>query len=162
MSKNEIIWSQCLDCKRDTRHEVLASKTIAGPIYDYRFSDEYRILQCLGCEQISFLKTFHDLEAVYPNDFDDGYSHVEEHTNYYPNASSVISKHASFLPDKLYTIYSETKVALTQKLYIFTAIGIRAIIECICNNKNISGKNLERKITNLGSLGDISRRDVVA
>ena len=34
------------------------------------------------------------------------------------------------------------------------------IIECICNDKEVTGRNLEKKISNLKNLGDISKRDV--
>ncbi|MFI8145845.1 DUF4145 domain-containing protein, partial [Acinetobacter sp. ABJ_C5_2] len=155
------ILTQCLDCKRETNHEIIATKLYETYIpYEYHDGKEYSIVQCRGCDQVSFLKTYHDYESIYPTGYNDDFEHVRSYTNYYPDASQILTKYKRSLPKDLYTIYSETKVAFTQNLNIFTAIGIRSIIECICKDKKVIGKNLEKKISNLKNLGDISKRDV--
>jgi len=155
------ILTQCLDCKRETNHDVIATKLYETCIpFEYYNGKEYSIVQCRGCDQVSFLKTYHDYESTYPTGYDDDYEHVRSYTNYYPDASEVLNKYKRLLPQNLYTIYSETKVAFTQNLDIFTAIGIRSIIECICKDKKVTGRDLEKKISNLKNLGDISKRDV--
>ncbi|MEO4109615.1 DUF4145 domain-containing protein [Acinetobacter pittii] len=156
------IKAECLDCKRETNHHVIATK-LHAPFSPHEYYDgkEYSIIQCLGCDQFSFLKIYHDYETRYPIDWDeDEFDHVRTYTNFYPDASEVLYKYKRSLPLNLYTIYAETKVAFTQNLDIFTAIGIRSIIECICNDKKVTGRNLEKKISNLKNLGDISKRDV--
>lgn len=161
MSTIKKVRTQCLDCKRETNHEIVATKLYENFIpNEYYDGKEYSIVQCLGCDQVSFLKTYHDYEAIYPTGYDNDYEHARSYTNYYPDASEVLVKFKRLLPRKLYEIYSETKVAFTQNLFIFTAIGIRAIIECICKDKSVIGRNLEKKITNLKTMGDISKRDI--
>lgn len=161
MTERKKIQTQCLDCKRETNHEVVSTKLYDTPTpYEYRDGKEYSIVRCLGCDQVSFLKTYHDYEAMFQIEYEDEYEYAKFFTNYYPDASEVLLKFRRLLPKKLYEIYAETKVAFTQNLYIFTAIGIRSIIECICKDKAVIGRNLEKKITNLKSLGDISKRDV--
>lgn len=147
MTEDTKIKAECLDCKRQTNHQVIATK-LHAPFSPHEYYDgkEYSIIQCLGCDQFSFLKTYHDYEARYPIDWDEEeYDHVRSYTNFYPDASEVLNKYRVSLPENLYTIYAETKVAFTQNLDIFTAIGIRSIIECICNDKQVLGRNLEKK-----------------
>lgn len=162
MTESKNIKAECLDCKRETNHLVIATK-IHAPFYQHEYYDgkEYSIIQCLGCDQFSFLKTYHDYETRYPIDWEENeFDHVRTYTNFYPDASEVLNKYRISLPESLYTIYAETKVAFTQNLDIFTAIGIRSIIECICKDKKVTGRDLEKKISNLKTLGDISKRDV--
>ena len=42
--------------------------------------------------------------------------------------------------------------AFNSGLYVLTAVGLRALIEGICADKNVSGANLNQKINNLTSL----------
>ncbi|MFI8035539.1 hypothetical protein ACH8I4_16885, partial [Acinetobacter sp. ABJ_C3_5] len=87
------IKTQCLDCKRETNHGVVATKLYDTYFaYEYHRGKEYSIVQCLGCDQVSFLKTDHDYEAVYQTGYNDNeYEHERSFTNYYPDASEVLS-----------------------------------------------------------------------
>ncbi|MFW2173771.1 DUF4145 domain-containing protein [Acinetobacter guillouiae] len=167
MGEIQKIKTQCFDCQRETNHLVIASKLYDFESNNYRYGKEYSIVQCLGCDHTSFLQTFHDYEVRYPveeiwtsegmeckYDYDKGY------TNFYPDAQEVLRKLQTILPNKLFEIYSETKKAYIQNLDIFTAIGIRSIIECICNDKGVKGKNLAIQISNLKNLGNISKVDI--
>lgn len=161
MTKEIKIKAECLDCKRETNHIVIATKLVDNRTYDdYYEGKEYSIIRCLGCDEFSFLKTYHDYETRYDIDWDGNYEYSKTYTNFYPDASETLYRYRSLLPQKLYIIYEETKIAFTQNLNIFTAIGIRSMIECICNNKEVKGSNLEKKISNLKNIGDISKRDV--
>ncbi len=53
------------------------------------------------------------------------------------------------LPKKLDKIYRETIGAFNNHLFVLCAAGLRTLIEGICDDKNMKGKNLEDKINNL-------------
>ncbi|RYZ83790.1 MAG: DUF4145 domain-containing protein [Proteobacteria bacterium] len=55
---------------------------------------------------------------------------------------------AQFLPYKIENIYQETFLALNQGQRILAGIGIRALIEAICNNRKVTG-TLEKMINKL-------------
>lgn len=167
MDEIKKIKTQCFDCQRETNHLVIASKMYHFEINRYRYGKEYSIVQCLGCDHTSFLQVFHDYEIRYPvkeiftsDGVDYEYDYDKGYTNFYPDAQEVLHKLEKTLPGKLFEIYSETKKAYIQNLDIFTAIGIRSIIECICNDRNVKGRNLETKISNLKNLGNISKIDI--
>lgn len=167
MDEIQKIKTQCIDCQRETNHLIVASKMYHFEENRYRYGKEYSITQCLGCDHISFLQTFHDYEISYPveeimtpDGMDYKYDYDKSYTNFYPDAQEIFRRLEKSLPDKLFEIYAETKKAYIQNLGIFTAIGIRSIIECICNDKKVSGKNLETKISNLKNLGNISKVDI--
>ena len=75
----------CRECKRSTKHLILSdvhSKYMC-PGDDFRWDDEYQIVQCRGCETISFRKTHKN-----SNDYDDYDDYESEYTlnvNIYPN-----------------------------------------------------------------------------
>lgn len=162
------IKTQCIDCERETNHSIINTKMYHFEENRYRYGKEYSVVQCLGCDHISFLQTFHDYEVSYPVEeiwtpdggHDYRYDYDKGYTNFYPDAQEVFKKFEKILPQKLFEIYSETKKAYIQNLRIFTAIGIRSIIECICNDRKIKGGNLEIKISNLKNIGNISRFDI--
>jgi hypothetical protein len=54
---------------------------------------------------------------------------------------------------KVGKIYKETHAALCSELPILAGIGIRAIIEAVCKDKKIKGRNLEEKIDALVAKG---------
>lgn len=53
------------------------------------------------------------------------------------------------IPPKLRTIYAQTIKAFNHKLWVLCAAGLRALIEGICADKGLSGRNLEQKINAL-------------
>ena len=69
-----------------------------------------------------------------------------------PSLFHLQEKHFVKLPQKLKTIYHETILAFNEEIHILTAAGLRALIEGICSDKQISGRNLKEKIDNLNTL----------
>lgn len=61
-------------------------------------------------------------------------------------------KHFIKLPEKLKTIYHEIIHAFNDEIHILTAAGLRALIEGICSDKQINGRNLKERIDNLNTL----------
>jgi len=61
-------------------------------------------------------------------------------------------KQFKHLPKKLNGIYKETLHAMNNETLILCAIGIRTLLEGICANKKIEGRDLKTKINNLSSI----------
>ena len=150
---DSIIDIPCSKCKRKTKHTILSDITLNGTFEDIDWYEDYQIIQCRGCETISFRKTHQNSENIDPIN---GYETFED---IYPNPEqgrTLISDY-NILPSKLYKIYSETISSLNLNLRILTGIGIRAIVETICKDKNASGSKLYDKINDLVTQGVLTQ-----
>src|SRR5690554_4017185 len=156
-SLNSIIDAPCSECKRSTKHKVLAGIDLIGrdeteDTFIYGWDNEYQIIQCQGCETIMFRQSHtnsEDMEHVPgPNGWEGDYVTFED---YYPNPeknrSALSDDH--LLPEKLQRIYTETLSALNGNNPVLTGIGLRAIIETVCKDQSATGKDLYHKINNL-------------
>ncbi|WP_417316030.1 hypothetical protein, partial [Cycloclasticus pugetii] len=86
---SEIIDSPCGECKRSTKHKVLADIELAGreethDTFIYGWDNEYQIVQCQGCETIMFRKTHTNSEDMQhyagPDGWDGGFYPVTADT----------------------------------------------------------------------------------
>ncbi len=66
-------------------------------------------------------------------------------------------REARFLPHDVSQIYNETHLALCNKQPILAVIGIRALVETVCKEKNEAGKDLEKRIDNLVEIEILTR-----
>ena len=152
------IKSYCRDCCKNTNHNVLSEHTDAYR-EEYSCDISYQILQCLGCDTKSFRNVFYDLEAAYPTDGNNW--EVPEEVTVYPKA---VEGHKEIknlwdLPDIVRTIYSEVLTALRENSKVLAGLGLRAVVEAVCNDLTIPGRNLEVRINKLVSSGYISKND---
>lgn len=152
------IKSYCRDCCKKTNHNILSEHT---DVYreEYSCDISYQILQCLGCDTKSFRNVFYDLEAAYPTDENNW--EVPEEVTVYPKA---VEGHKEIknlwdLPDIVRTIYSEVLTALRENSKVLAGLGLRAVVEAVCNDLTIPGRNLEVRINKLVSSGYISKND---
>ncbi|HEX8595369.1 MAG TPA: DUF4145 domain-containing protein [Pseudomonas sp.] len=112
------------------------------------WTEHNQIIQCLGCEEISFRVESSNSEDWDHDDSGDAY--WVSTVTFYPGrvVGSKIIDHAS-LPFDIEQIYRETRSALDNDLLIISGIGIRAILDTICSDVEAKGRNLELKIDNL-------------
>jgi len=61
-----------------------------------------------------------------------------------------------FLPNKVRIVYEETLRALSNKAPILAAIGIRAVVEAVCKDKECTERNLEKNIELLVKKGHLA------
>jgi len=91
----------------------------------------------------------HDYESSYPDEYDNWTHDIS--VNIYPsplkNHRPISERH--LLPAQIKTVYSESIEALKADCKLLAGVGFRAVIEAICIDKNITGRNLEVKITKL-------------
>ena len=160
MSKVELIWSQCRSCKRNTKHEVLGKKN-RETHPDYYHSEEiFYLIECNGCETISFRKEEHDFESMIQTGPDD-YEHditVEVFPHYIEGHNPIETVFK--IPRIVENIYKESLLAIQEGAFTLAGLGLRATIEAICNERNITGKNLQVRINNMHRQGIASKSDI--
>lgn len=130
---------QCRVCKHQTNHDILCVDSY-GKEYDGHYDrTENRMLKCLGCGCVSFHRKLtssdprlHEEVQIYPNP--EGREPINEYWH---------------LPSQLKNIYLETLLALDNRQPILTGIGVRAVIEAVCEERSASGNTLEDKIDDL-------------
>ena len=149
----------CIECKRATRHNVLVSVDLSGhqefgDMFTYYFNNNYQVVQCLGCETISFRKISSDSENYEYDEIDDTTVHLIDE-DLYPNRDEGRApvKDSKLLPLSIERIYQETIKAINNHQPVLTGIGIRAIVETVCKDKAANGKDLNEKINYLVSIG---------
>lgn len=156
----EVVDVTCSRCKRSTKHKILTDilaegYEAKGQQFIYSWDDEYQIIQCQGCETLSFRTARKEFETP------DETSYNIKDVCVYPKPDKVRSSlrvaDIRLLPGKLLGIYSETLVALNEELPLLAAMGIRAIVETVCKDKNATGPNLQDKIDDLVTRGVLTQ-----
>lgn len=152
----------CSECRRRTRHAVRASVDVAGTTtvpggFSVDWGMNYQIVQCLGCETISFRKLTHN-SATSQVQYEDGSGGFEPDEELFPNpeVGRTPIKDVELLPSAVQRIYSETLRALTSQQLVLAGVGIRALIEAVAKEKGATGKDLMARIDNLVILGILS------
>jgi hypothetical protein len=155
--------SSCGVCKRSTKHLIVTDASLKGyEDYDHDFygwENEYQVVQCQGCETISFRQTHEnseDMQQAGPDPDDWSYAvQVDLYPNPEEGRSPLEDDH--LLPQNLHRIYLETIRSLNSNLSVLAGIGVRAIVETVCKDKSASGGNLYAKINDLVSQGVLTQ-----
>lgn len=148
----------CRNCKGERNHISLFSKIVADeePDYNYFSRTDYQVIQCAGCETVSFLKIFGDSDMYSTDDYTYGeyFTVSTVYPLYLEDAEELKDQH--HLPDQIRQIYSDTIKAFTIGAFILTAGGLRAIIEAVCKHEKMSTGNLIDKINSLHQNGKLT------
>lgn len=152
------IISPCKTCKRESNQHIKEEYNVVGDEGNGAFSwtNQYQIIQCAGCDRISFRTTHsnsEDIQQTGPNEWE-----YAETVKVYPNPMGTrhpVSE-THFLPAKLRRIYNETMIALNEQQPVLAGVGIRAIVETICKEKQATGNNLFGKINDLVAKGALT------
>jgi hypothetical protein len=149
----------CKNCNTSTFHKVIFSveKELNEDEQGIWQDESYQIVICQGCHEISFRKTWQFSEDV---DFDsDGQPYLPLNSELYPSRLEGIKQMSEvwYLPREIAMIYRETHAALVNKQPILAGIGIRSLIEAICNEKKAEGNTLEKKIDSLVQKGILTK-----
>lgn len=152
-SKEKEIRLPCVNCDNETYHKILSSVNVNLEEADY--SEENQIVMCLGCKNISFRSNWYINDDIdYFEDPITGELRMDctEHESLYPSRLAdrkELRDSRQYLPSEIYIIYKETHTALCGKMPVLSGIGIRSLVEAVCNERKTVGKNLEEKIDNL-------------
>ncbi len=153
MVEKKTTLARCLVCKRRTQHDILhkASRTADYEEGGIICWDAYEVIQCRGCEDISFKHVSTNTEET------------DEHGNLVPTTKLYPSRETRepindyyYFPAKVLRVYKETLTAISNKAPILAAVGLRAVVEGICEDKKCKGRNLETKINELVQKGALS------
>ena len=137
-SKDKVLSIHCLECKRPTRHRVMVSLDKNATAYDKAegwsvdWSDRYQVLECQGCETITFRHQHWFSEA---QDFDD--DGTTERLYPMRNKDAVTSKSFHNVPSNLRRIYNELIDCFNNDSPTLCAAGLRALVEGICAEQGI-------------------------
>jgi uncharacterized protein DUF4145 len=148
----------CGECSRRTEHEVLTkvSSHDQSPGGDIDVWDEFLTIQCRGCKTVSFCK-----EATCSEDTDPDDGTLITTTTLFPGRieGRPPLNDDYHLPYELKKIYQESRSALMEGLSVLTGIGIRAIVETVCREKNSPGGVLAAQIGGLVTLNLITQTE---
>lgn len=152
----------CNFCKRITNHKLLFKADFEATYYtedaydnSVTYYESVNLIQCQGCMYPSIFNVKRDSEDV---DYSEGVPQLITRESYYPPRKDIFEFDGHYsLPQALSDLYSETIGAINNELHTIAGIGIRGLIETICNQEKIEGNNLCNKIDNLFSDGKISR-----
>jgi transcription elongation factor Elf1 len=125
------------------------------------WGERYQVVKCNGCETVFFRRTQWNSEDV------DYYYGANGETVMTYNVTETLFPEAKverrlirdfyLLPERLQNIYNETALAINSNQPIHTGVGIRAILETICKDKQAEGNNLDSKINSLLEMGVLSK-----
>jgi len=135
----------CKMCKNSTRHKVITSVDKGGKIsneYDEvtHWGESYQIIECQGCETISFRWTYGDSDH-----YDRETGEMYEDESIYPNRTKDAwdSKDFHNIPPNLKRIYRETIDCYNQDNLTLCGVGVRALVEGLCKENGISDGEVE-------------------
>ena len=137
-------------CKGEHRHEYTELDGPGGRPTGWWHRNIYRLLICAGCETATLEESYTDVSHYDPEQDDDFYYQI----SYSPQRKHGSQRVKRFrqLPKKLDQIYSEAVQAYNATLHVLCAVGLRALIEGICTDKGIKGRNLQERIDALEGL----------
>ena len=155
-SKGEKFKAFCAACKSETNHTVAQSvDTTGSEVIHYGleehdsdsidWSDQYQIIQCLGCDTFSFRHKNYFSEAqdyFGPDDYNDGTT-----TLLYPQRSKDIVNAKDFYnaPKNVRAMYKEVVSCFNSDSPLMCAAGLRATIEGLCAEHSVTDGPVEEK-----------------
>jgi hypothetical protein len=136
----------CSNCSNETKHKVLTSINESGSdVWEERleffWNTDYEIVQCLGCETVSFRNHMTNSEH------EDDYGRTISTVLLYPRRSNETKAQKYFrnVPYNLMRIYRETIESYNYENLTLCGAGVRALVEGICLENGITGGNIEIK-----------------
>jgi len=150
-------WVECRNCRRFTHHEILCelqepiqqkTQEFAGEEDDFILPEaiHWGIIRCCGCESYAFLRRTEQ-------DWDDDEMVIAspEYLKVYPEPQSPEHWKERFFPNipkEVNQAYREMVKAYNHHMNLLCGIGVRLVIEGICNEKGFTG-NLFEKINKM-------------
>jgi len=149
----------CIKCTGKTAHKVLASADVRGDEGDsnhwFEWAIDNQVVQCLGCKTVSFRKASSSSEDYHQISQDGGWERSVNETLYPSRIEGIkgLGDETHYLPSNVQGIYDETLMALSNQAPVLAGIGLRALLETVCKEKNAIGHDLLKKIDSLVSTG---------
>lgn len=160
----------CTYCDRLTNHVLKASHQAffiePGDPQCHWEVDDYRFWVCMGCDGGKMEHAYTEIDRatdgarrahengwdpVLPHELDYGDEQQWHGSKYYPVYLPFQRDPKVFerLSEKLNTIYREIIASFNTELLVLCTVGLRSLMEGICDDRGIKGRNLEQKIDGL-------------
>jgi len=143
-----IIWVHCYDCNKLRKHQVCHEVKV--PATSEKPAKDYQIVQCLGCDTVSFRELVQApdrVENLYPSRM------IRDAENYT----------ASRAPTHVVGVYNATLGAFNAgagnpSSFILCSAGVRTLLELICDDLKVGRQldDLKEKIAGLAANGHIT------
>lgn len=139
-SKEKMTQANCEECQGEKEHEIISSYIDKGSQmlkdegYGVWWENEFQIIQCRGCKTISFRKK----EYFSEDDFDDTdptriYLYPERRWSEKQQIETL------YFPRSVSSIYREVIKTYNNNCVVLCTIGLRALVEAMCNELKIPG-----------------------
>jgi hypothetical protein len=153
MNDNSIL-VRCKSCRRETRHSLVAdAEQACEDEHGGRQKFIYQLIRCKGCETLSCREIRMAADRT-----DEKGNPLYEVTLYPPRAAGhEWLEHIRHLPGPVERVYREILGAINAELPLLATIGLRTLIEAVCHDARVKGKNLESLIDSLADLGVLSK-----
>jgi hypothetical protein len=155
----------CKECSKETSHSIVAAYEESGSQdcgggNTFDWTTVSQIIQCQGCETVSFRVSSKNSED-YDFDYETNSQSYNEVVKLYPGRSTGLKVIDSYLlPFNVQEIYHQTIFAIENEQNILAGIGIRALIETICKDLNAEGRDLFHKINYLHTMSIVTKEGV--
>lgn len=151
-TKGHEVLVACSKCTGRTAHEVVASLDESGrdDDYDVQWETNYQIIRCKGCKFTSFRSASSNSEDYFQVAEEEWEQAVDE--KLYPSrleGRKDLGDGEFLLPTDTRRVYRETLQALVNNSPVLAGIGLRALVESVCKERNAVGDNLFKQIDNL-------------
>lgn len=134
----------CNACQRWTKHSLLFKHNFKESVDVKIFCKDVHVWYCRGCEEVFYQTTFSSSEGIDEN------GNIILYPVYYPPRGFIKApKIFMSLPLALNSLYNEIVAIFNQSGFVLTSMGLRALLEGICKDKNITGNTLEKLIDNM-------------
>ncbi len=157
--------THCNSCANDTNHIALHSKRRITKIEaeNGKVSKEildYMMLECAGCNSISFLcresGDFWIDEEGKPDYYDTNYPKRNWPSEY----NFMKDEDLDMLPTKIANLYSQVEGVFESDSALLAGIGLRMLVESICIDQKIEARDLQKRIIRLQEEGLISKNEL--
>jgi len=133
----------CQSCKQKTNHGYVEKYEMSSSQFrdcDFQFLDQYFITKCLGCDTIAFFREYGDENMINQMGewYKEQYVYPEEPQTEleYPIYEYDIKEFKN-APDKIQELYRQVVSCFESMHYLLVAVGLRMIIEGLCNDRSI-------------------------
>lgn len=135
----------CRTCKNRNHHGIIKSHEESSNVpWDISYQHFYYIVQCLGCDTVSFVSEYGDESMIDLDEFGDQRHftditvypeepRTEKNSKYEPHVKSDLIK----TPEPIQMMYSQIVSAFNMQSYLLAAVGLRMLIEGICKDLSI-------------------------
>ncbi|MBA3680734.1 MAG: DUF4145 domain-containing protein [Bacteroidetes bacterium] len=158
MQAMETITTECPSCLNPTKHNIHYSITKLDADLPYDYENTFSIIECNGCTNISMLYKVRDLKdnEIEEVNYPDAHLYKISEIDRFFLKPDVLKQ----VPKIIQSLYKEVKDAFNSQSPILSGIGLRTLVEAICIEQNIAGRDLKTKIENLHKQGFISNTEL--